>query len=88
MELSVSESNESLIPLLVSKNGTLLEGETYDDAVLRIVKERTTDLVRGDMIIARLQGYFGEAGQETVDSINTSLENGAFNISTNVESVI
>ena len=82
--LQVSEQNQSLIPLLVNKNDILSEGETHNEAVLRILKHRLTFLLKDEMILSRLVPYFGEAGQEITDSIKESLENGALTVETSV----
>lgn len=80
IKLSVSEQNASLIPLLVQSNGQAIESETNDEAVLRIVGERFAYILKEEMIISRLNDYFGKQGKETVDSINLLLDSGALTI--------
>ena len=72
IELSVSEQNQGLIPLLVQFNGG--NGDTKEDAV-DVLKNKIENIIKEEMILRHLDTYFGIAGQAQVEAVKEMLEN-------------
>lgn len=78
IKLSVSPENAGLIPLLVQFNSS--RQGSVEDARLTL-EECTKKYVRDEMIVRYLSNYFGIAGAGQVEAIKTLLDNGALEVS-------
>jgi len=82
--LTISPENISLISLIISKLGGLLENETMEEGIVRILGE-TEKYWTLSNIIPHLDQYFWEQWAAQSQSLKELLNWEAFTISINIE---
>lgn len=82
--IHIAPEYQRLIALLIKYNGGMLEGETPQVSVARILNKIILEATFNS-ISPFLSMYYGEQGADTVATVNNILLNGAIQIGTIIE---
>lgn len=81
--INISEENQGLLPLIVSKNGRIEDGETLEMAIKRMRDSVSFELAV-NQIVPHLKSYFGEKDIVTSTALEQALREGGIEVSTEI----